>query len=78
MDMQNKKLETQADLLAEESLHEHDSTPFDELDDYAKQCNYAGCYPWLPEVICAHPYDSVILSGLWTSERTEEEADFFC
>lgn len=78
MGMQNKKLETQADLPAEVALPEHDSTPFDELDDYAKQCSYAGCRPSLPEAICAHPHDSVIFSGLWTSEGTEEAAACFC
>lgn len=78
MGMQNKKLETQADLSAGVALHEHDSTPFGELDDYAKQCSYAGCHPSLPEAICAHLHDSVIFSGLWTSEGTEEAAAYFC
>lgn len=78
MDTQNETLETQAGLLAEEALHEPGSTPFDEPDEYTEQCNYAGCYPWLAEVICASPHDSVVISGLCSSDGPEEETVFFC
>lgn len=78
MDTKNKTLETRADLLAEQALHELGSTPLDEPDEYAEQCNYAGCYPWLAEVICAHPHDSVVLSVRHGSDATEEDTDFFC
>jgi hypothetical protein len=78
MDTKNEALETQADLLAEEALHELGSTPFDEPDEYAEQCNYAGCYPWLAEVICAHPYESVVLFALRKGNAAEKDMDFFC
>lgn len=60
MNTNDAALEAQADLLAEEALHELGDTPLDEPDEYAEQCNYAGCYPWLEAVVCAHPHDSPI------------------
>jgi len=76
MDRQDETLEIQADRLAEEALHELGEVPFDESDDYAKQCDYAGCYPWLSEVICAHPHDSAILAALRGSDAAGEDPDF--
>lgn len=76
MDNQFDTLEMQADRLAEEALHELGDEPFDEPDDYAKQCDYAGCYPWLSEVICAHPHDSAILSALRGDDAVSEYPDF--
>lgn len=78
MDTKNEALEKQADLLAEEALHELGSTSFDEPDEYTEQCNYAGCYPWLAEVICAHPYESAVLSALHNDNAEEDDMDFFC
>jgi len=79
MDTRNDTRDTQADQLVEEALHELGSLPFDDPDDYAEQCNYAGCYPWIGEVIYAHPQDSVMISGLGTRNReTEEDTDFLC
>ena len=75
----NSQLETQdmqADRLAEEALNELGDAPFDEPDDYAKQCDYAGCYPWLAEVICAHPHDSAILSALRGSDAGAQDPDY--
>ena len=76
MKMQFETLDMQADRLAEEALHELGDEPFDEPDDYAKQCDYAGCYPWLSEVICAHPHDSAILSALRGGDTVAEDPDF--
>jgi hypothetical protein len=78
MDRQNETLERQADLLAEEALHELGEVPLDEPDEYAEQCNYAGCYPWLADVICAHPHDSVILSALNGGDAAEDDTEFSC
>ncbi|MBI3433114.1 MAG: hypothetical protein HY018_13000 [Hydrogenophilales bacterium] len=75
MNRQFETLEMQADRLAEEALHELGDTPFDEPDDYARQCDYAGCYPWLSEIICAHPHDSAILSALRGSDAMGEGPD---
>ena len=69
MSMRFETLEMQADRLAEEALHELGEVPFDEPDDYTRQCDYAGCYPWLSDVIRAHPHDSAILSALRGSDR---------
>lgn len=74
----NQTLEAQADLLAEEALHELGEILLDEPDDYAMQCDYAGCYPWLVDVICAHPHDSVVLSALHGGDAEVEDTDFFC
>ncbi len=75
MDMQNKALEAQADLLAEDALHELGNALPDGPDEYAKQCDFAGCYPWLAEVICARPHDAVIHSALYGNEVAEEGLD---
>lgn len=75
MDKQNEELELQAERLAEEALHELGDVPPDEVDDYATQCDYAGCYPWLSEVICAHPRDNTILPALRGSDADAEEWD---
>jgi len=76
MNRQFETLDMQADRLAEEALHELGDEPFDEPDDYARQCDYAGCYPWLAEVICAHPHDSAIISALRGSDAVGEAWDF--
>jgi hypothetical protein len=78
MDTQNEALDLQADQLAEDALHELGEVPLDVHDEYAEQCDYAGCYPWLAEVICAHPRDSATLSALHGVEAAEEDTDFFC
>ncbi|MHB1248218.1 MAG: hypothetical protein ACYCZL_02225 [Polaromonas sp.] len=74
----NKVLEAQADLLAEEALHELGTTPLDEPDEYAQQCNYAGCYPWLEDVICVHPHDSVTPSDIRGNNVADESMDSCC
>ena len=76
MDTQNEKLEMQADRLAEEALQELGDVPLDEADDYATQCDYAGCYPWLSEVVSAHPHDNTVLPALRSSDVDTEEWDF--
>jgi len=78
MDMTNKTLEAQADLLAEEALHELGDTLLDETDDYAGQCDYAGCFPWLAEVICAHPYESAPRSLSHGGDAAGENTDYSC
>lgn len=55
MNTPTRILDEQADLVAEAALRELGDTPLDEPDEYAEQCDYAGCYPWLSEVIHAHP-----------------------
>jgi hypothetical protein len=79
MDTRNEVLTAQADLLAEEALHElGDVPPLDELDEYAEQCDYAGCYPWLADVICAHPHDSAIRCVLHGGDAAEDDSEFSC
>lgn len=78
MDAKNGTLESQADLLAAQALHELGSVPLDDPDEYAEQCNYAGCYPWLAEVIHAHPYDSVTRFVGLNVDTAVEDTDFFC
>jgi hypothetical protein len=79
MDTKNATLEAQADLLAEEALHELGDTLLDEPDDYAGLCDYAGCYPWLEGVICGHPHDSSTpFSTMLGSEAAEDNTDFSC
>jgi hypothetical protein len=78
MDTKNATLDAQADRLAEEALHELGDAPLDEPDEYTEQCDYAGCYPWLAEVICAHPHDSAPHVVFLESDAAEEYTDFFC
>ncbi|MHB1085929.1 MAG: hypothetical protein ACYCZA_13955 [Thiobacillus sp.] len=74
----NTALDAQADLLAEEALHELGSTPLDEPDEYAQQCDYAGCYPWLEDVLLAQPYDSPIHLAMHGNDAAEQDTDFLC
>lgn len=57
MDTQKEMLEAQTDQLVEEALHELGDTTLDEPDEYADLCDYAGCYPWLKDIICVHPHE---------------------
>ena len=77
MNTQNEILEARADLLAEEALYELGEVALDEPDDYATQCDYAGCFPWLADVICAHPHDSAVLSALHGGDAAED-TEFSC
>ena len=77
MNTHDTTLEVQADLLAEEALHELGDIPLDEPDEYAEQCDYAGCYPWLEDVICAHPHEHPVHPVLH-DEAADREADFYC
>lgn len=70
--------DTQADLLAAEALHELGETPLDEPDEYADQCDYAGCYPWLAEVIRSHPHDNAIHVALHAGGATDDDSFFTC
>ena len=70
--------DTQADLLAAEALHELGETPLDEPDEYADQCDYAGCYPWLAEVIRSHPHDNTIQVVLHTDGPADDDNFFTC
>jgi hypothetical protein len=78
MNKLDQTLETQADRLAEEALCERIDTPLDEPDEYAEQCDYAGCYPWLAEVIHAHPYDSARFISSHGMDSTEVDTAFTC
>lgn len=75
MAKRNKNLEERTGLLAEDTLHEQGCARPDEIDEYAKQCDFAGCYPWLGEVMCARPHDAVIHSVMCGREVTEEGLD---
>lgn len=77
MSTDEKALDTQADLLAEEAMKELGATPLDEPDEYAEQCDYAGCYPWLKEVVCAHPHEH-LAHPILHDEGADGEADFYC
>lgn len=77
MNIQNEALEARADLLAEEALHELGDVPLDEPDDYAMQCDYAGCFPWLADVICAHPHEHPIHPVLF-DDTAGRGPDFYC
>lgn len=70
MNTATQTLEAQADLLVEEALQELGEFPLDEPDDYTMQCDYAGCYPWLVDVMKAHPHDGVTL---WASYGDDGE-----
>ncbi|MDO9221724.1 MAG: hypothetical protein Q7T90_11915 [Thiobacillus sp.] len=70
--------DTQADLLAAEALHELGETPLDEPDEYADQCDYAGCYPWLADVIRAHPHDNAIHAALHAGGTADDDSFFTC
>lgn len=76
MDKQDERLDRPADRLAEEALHEFGDVPFDEADDYGRQCDYAGCFPWLPDVIHTHPYDSTIRTALRGPHAADEGFEF--
>jgi hypothetical protein len=77
MNMQNKILKAQADQLAEEALHELGDTLLDEPDEYAKQCDFAGCYPWLAEVMYAHPHDAVIPPVMYGGDEADKSLGAF-
>ena len=70
--------EAQADLLAEEALNELGATLLDEPDEYAEQCDYAGCYPWLADVICAKPHGALIHSVLHGDDAVEDDTHYSC
>jgi hypothetical protein len=70
--------DTQADLLAAEALSELGGTPLDEPDEYADQCDYAGCYPWLADVIRAHPHDNTIHVALHAGGTADDDSFFTC
>ncbi|MDP2265437.1 MAG: hypothetical protein Q8J70_02685 [Thiobacillus sp.] len=77
MNTYDTALEQQADLLVEEALHELGATLLDELDEYATQCDYAGCYPWLEDVICAHPHEHPTHPTLF-DDAADQDPDFYC
>ncbi|MBW8328616.1 MAG: hypothetical protein K0M48_05505 [Thiobacillus sp.] len=78
MDTHNRNPDRQADLLAEDTLYEFADDPFDEFDEYDAQYNYAGCYPWLAEVICAQPREIALLPSFLDSDTSIEDADTSC
>lgn len=73
MDTKNGIREAQAHPLAEEARHEPGDALPDEHDDYAEQCDYAGCYPWLADVIRAQPHDSAALNALQGDDAAGED-----
>lgn len=78
MNKPDQLLDAQADLLAEVALHELGDTLLDEPDEYAEQCDYAGCYPWLAEVIHAHPHDSAPFIFAHGADGSEDDTAFTC
>lgn len=76
MDTQKEMLEAQADQLAEEALHELGDTLLDEPDEYADLCDYAGCYPWLKDLICVHPHEYPVQKDDAAIE--DEDRNFYC
>ncbi|MHB1077740.1 hypothetical protein [Thiobacillus sp.] len=76
MNKQDERLDRLADRLAEEALHELGDVPLDEADDYSRQCDYAGCYPWLPDVIDAHPHDPRLRTALRGRDAADEGFEF--
>ena len=76
MNKQDERLDSQAGRLAEEALHELGDVPLDEADDYDLQCDYAGCYPWLPDIIDAHPHDDTIRTALRGPHAADEGFEF--
>ncbi len=70
--------DTQADQLAAEALHELGEIPLDEADEYADQCDYAGCYPWLAEVIHSHPHDTAAHMTLHAASPADDDSFFTC
>lgn len=70
--------DAQADLLAAEALLELGETPLDEPDEYADQCDYAGCYPWLAEVIRSHPHDNAIQAAQHAGDTADDDHFFTC
>jgi hypothetical protein len=73
MERQNETLEMQADRAVAEALHELAEAPLDDPDDYARQCDFAGCYPWLQEIICVHPHDSPIRAALHNGDAADDQ-----
>lgn len=76
MNKQDERLDRQADRLAEEALHELGDVPLDEADDYSRQWDYAGCYPWLPDIIDAHPHDPTLHTTLRGRPAADEGFEF--
>ncbi|OYX25954.1 MAG: hypothetical protein B7Z03_15155 [Hydrogenophilales bacterium 32-62-9] len=70
--------DTQADLLADEALQELGETLLDEPDEYADQCDYAGCYPWLAEVIRSHPHDNALQAAQLVSGVADDDSFYSC
>lgn len=64
MNTKSEMLDAQADQRAEEALRELDcietsEDALDEVDDYAWQCDYAGCYPWLGDIVIPRLQDTI-------------------
>ena len=78
MNKPDQLLDEQADLLAEAALHELGDALLAEPDEYAEQCEYAGCYPWLAEVIHAHPHDSMHFIFAHRTDGSEDDIAFTC
>lgn len=76
MNKQDERLDRQADRLTEEALHELGDVQLDEADDYSRLCDYAGGYPWLPDVIDAHPYDHTLRTALHGRHAADEGFEF--
>ena len=70
--------DTQADQLAAEALQELGETLLDEPDEYADQCDYAGCYPWLAEVIRSHPHDHSLQGALLANGVADDDSFYTC
>lgn len=53
-----------ADHLADEALNELGADPLEPPDEYTELCEFAGCYPWLEDLIPSHPHDAALLASL--------------
>lgn len=72
--MDYETLDAAADQLAEAALSELGDDPLLEPDDYADLHEFAGCYPWIVDIVQVHPHDA----GAWASLRGEQaEPDTF-
>jgi hypothetical protein len=67
-----------ADMLAAEALRELGETLLDEPDEYADQCDFAGCYPWLAEVMRSHLHDNEIQGVPHSGNLPEDDSFYTC
>lgn len=62
--MEHEAPDDEVDLLVDEALSELGAAALEPPDEYAELCEFAGCYPWLGDVVQAHPHDAAVLASL--------------